>query len=120
MKRNDRERRKQQRFAKLGSNNPTCGTCGERDWRCLEAHHVADFDRDEATVIVCRNCHSGFSDSQKEHPPFDASADPTLDRIAHFLLGLADLLSRIVEKLIEFAHILIGLAKPVTVEGETQ
>lgn len=118
MKRNDMERRKQQRLAKLGSNNPICGICGERDWRCLEAHHVIDFDRDEATVIVCRNCHSGCSDSQNDHPPFDASADPTLDRIGHFLLGLADLLSRIVEKLTEFAHILIRLARPDTIEEQ--
>ena len=42
----DKERRKQARLAKLGSNNPICGDCGETDWRCLEAHHVADFGRD--------------------------------------------------------------------------
>jgi hypothetical protein len=120
MKRNDMERRKQQRFAKLGSNNPVCGMCGERKWWSLEAHHVADYGRDETTVIVCKNCHSGLSDSQKDHPPFDASADPTLDRIGHFLLGLADLLSRIVETLIEFAHILIAMAKPTELAGDVQ
>lgn len=120
MMRNDMERRKQQRLAKLGSNNPICGNCGERRWQLLELHHVADFDRDEATVIVCGNCHKMASDAQRDHPPFDDSADPTLDRIGHFLLGLADLLSRIVEKLIEFAHILIELAKPQPIEGEAR
>jgi len=112
MKRNDMERRKQQRLAKLGSNTPICGTCGERDWSCLDAHHVADHRRDEATVIVCANCHRRVTDNQKDHPAFDAVADPTLDRIGHFLLGLADLLKLIVDKLSEFAHILIAMAKP--------
>ena len=110
MKRNDEARRKQQRLRKLGS-NPICGTCGERSWQCLDAHHVADFGRDDATVIVCANCHRKLSDLQEDHPGFDASAEPTLDRIGHFLLGLADLLEVVVEKLKEFAEILIDLAK---------
>ncbi len=118
MKRNDAERRKQQRLAKLGSNNPICGVCGERHWLCLELHHLADHGRDEATVTICANCHKKASDAQKDHPAFDPDADPTLDRIGHFLLGLADLLTRIVEKLIEFAHILIELAKRDTPDGE--
>lgn len=120
MKRSDMERRKQQRLAKLGTNTPICGECGEHHWACLELHHVADHGRDEATVIICANCHKRASDAQKDHPAFDQAADPTLDRIGHFLLGLADLLSRIVEKLIEFAHILIELAKPDTLKGEAQ
>tara|TARA_B100000678_G_scaffold208294_1_gene175851 strand:- start:7391 stop:7753 length:363 start_codon:yes stop_codon:yes gene_type:complete len=111
MTRHDRERRKQQRLKKLGSNNPICGACGENAWQCLEAHHVADFGRDEATVIVCANCHRKLSDTQNDHPGYDASSDPDLDRIGHFLLGLADLLEIIVEKLKEFAHLLIGLAE---------
>lgn len=118
MKRNDMERRKQQKHAKLGSNNPICGTCGERDWRCLEAHHVADHARDDATVTVCRNCHQKLSDGQKDHPAFDKSANPSLDTIGHFLLGLVDLLVLVVEKLTEFAHVLIELSKPQKVEGD--
>lgn len=110
MQRDDQERRKQQRLRKLGSNNPVCGTCGERSWQVLEAHHVADFGRDETTVIVCANCHRKLSDLQKDHPGFDPSAEPSLDRVGHFLLGLADLLGIVVEKLREFAHLLIDLA----------
>jgi hypothetical protein len=45
-----KERRKQRRLEKLGTNNPVCGICGERDWRCLEDHHVADYKRDDLTV----------------------------------------------------------------------
>ena len=120
MKRNDKERRKQQRLVKLGSNNPICGVCGETDWRCLDAHHVADHGRDDVTVAICASCHRKVTDDQKDHPAFDAGADPTLDRIGHFLIGLADLLSIIVEKLLEFAHILIELAKPDAIAGKAQ
>jgi len=112
------ERRKQSRLEKLGTNNPICGTCGERDWRCLERHHVADFGRDDATVNICRNCHRKVSDDQKDHPAYDPNADRMLDSIGHFLIGLADLLRLIIEKLVEFGHALIARAA-LPSDGET-
>ena len=112
-----KERRKQKRLETLGSNNPVCGTCGERDWRCLEAHHVADHSRDDLTVAICRNCHRKVSDDQKDHPAFNRSADPMLDRIGHFLLGLADLLKLIIERLYIFAHVLIERAAMPNKDG---
>lgn len=117
MNHSDHETRRQRRLRRLGSNNPACGTCGETDDRCLELHHVADYGRDDAVVRICRNCHRKVSDDQKDHPAFDKSADPTLDRIGHFMLGIADLLSVIVEKLIEFGYILIGMAAPHNASG---
>jgi hypothetical protein len=105
---NDYERRKARRLQQLGTNYPLCGICGERDWRCMEAHHVADYRRDNATVIVCRNCHRKLSDAQHDHPAIDPAADPMLDGIGHFLLGLADLLIVIVERLIAFGLMLIA------------
>ena len=105
------EARKQARLEKFGTNEPRCGTCGETDWRCMELHHVADLGRDEATVLICRNCHRKVSDDQKDRPAFDPHADALLDRIGHFLLGLADLLRLVVQKLIEFGNALIGRAK---------
>ena len=113
----DHETRRQRRLRRLGNNNPICGTCGERDDRCLELHHPADHGRDELMVTICRNCHRKVSDNQKDHPANDLAADPTLDRMGHFMLGLADLLSLIVEKLIEFGHILIGMAATKNAEG---
>lgn len=112
-----KERRKQRRLEVLGSNEPRCGMCGEDDWRCLELHHVADHGRDEATARICRNCHRKVSDDQKDHPAFDPDADPMLDRIGHFLLGLADMLRLIVEKLYAFGLTLIDRAVPA-IEGE--
>lgn len=105
------EARKQARLEKLGMNDPRCGTCGETDWRVMELHHVADHGRDEATVLICRNCHRKVSDDQRDHPAPDSKADPVLDRIGHFLLGLADLLILIVAKLTEFGNALIARAK---------
>jgi hypothetical protein len=61
-------------------------------------------------VIVCRNCHRKVSDDQEDHPSFDAAADPMLQAIGHFLLGLADLLRLAIEKLSEFGHALIERA----------
>lgn len=102
-----REGRMQRRLEILGSNTPLCGTCGERDWRCLEQHHVADHGRDDCTVWICRNCHRKRSDDQKDHPVFNPAADPMLDMIGHFLLGFADMLRDVLDKLYEFALALI-------------
>ena len=112
-----KEKRKQLRLERLGTNHPVCGTCGETDWRCMEGHHVADYGRDKTKVCICRNCHRKVSDDQKDHPQFDPTANPQLDRIGHFMLGLADLLILIIEKLYEFGHILIEYAKP-SIEAE--
>lgn len=106
-----REIRKQKRLDALGTSEPRCGMCGESDWRTIEEHHVADHGRDDATVLLCRNCHRKVSDDQKDHPSFLPSADPMLDAIGHFLLGLADMLRLIVSKLYEFGSALIARAQ---------
>jgi hypothetical protein len=105
-----RETRKQRRLERLGTNEPRCGACGETDDRCLERHHVADYGRDDATVLICRNCHRKVSDDQRDHPPFNPDADKMLDMVGHFLLGLADLLRIIIEKLTVFGRSLIERA----------
>ena len=104
------ERRKQKRLETLGTNEPHCGMCGEADWRTIEQHHVADYGRDEATVLICCNCHRKVSDDQKGHPAFNPNAEPMLDAVGHFLLGLADMLRIIVAKLYEFGLLLIERA----------
>jgi hypothetical protein len=105
-----REARKQRRLETLGTNEPRCGACGEGDDRTLEAHHVAGRKCDPSTVIMCRNCHRKVTDDQEDHPSFDKAADPMLQAIGHFLLGLADLLRLAIEKLSEFGHALIERA----------
>ena len=105
-----REARRQRRLETFGTNEPRCGSCGEDDDRVLEAHHVAGRRCDASTVIICRNCHRRVSDDQEDHPSFDERADPMLQAIGHFLLGLADLLRLAIEKLSEFGHALIERA----------
>lgn len=106
----DHEARKQRRLRLLRSNEPRCATCGEQRWQALELHHVAGRAHDGATIILCRNCHRLASDAQCNHPRSQASIDPHMEMIGRFLLGLADMLRIIVEKLAEFGQTLIARA----------
>ncbi len=104
----NKEKRRQKALERLGTNTPRCVHCGESDYRCLEAHHIAGRAYDEETVVTCRNCHRKLSDSQKDHPNTPAGEDPSLlDQIGHFLLGLADLFEMLMQKLREFGRLLI-------------
>lgn len=113
-----KETRKQNRLERFGTNAPRCGVCGEADDRCLEAHHVAGRKHDDATVLVCRNCHRKVSDDQRDYPAFDPDGDAFLDAVGRFLLGLADLLRLIVERLVAFGNALIERATPNAIGGE--
>lgn len=107
---NDDEARKQRRLRALGCNEPRCAMCGEDRWQTLELHHVAGQAHDPTTIVLCRNCHRVMSDVEREHPPKQESADPYLEIIGRFLLGLADMLRVIVEKLAAFGRELIARA----------
>lgn len=111
-----RERRRQARLEKLGTNEPRCGTCGEDRWQCLERHHVAGQAYSEDIVLLCRNCHRVVSDVQGDQPTGGAVADPMLFAIGRFLLGLADMLRIIMERLIVFGRELTARAALPVVE----
>ena len=65
-----REARLQRMYERLGVDDTALRIeCGLDDVRCLEAHHIAGRKFDDATVILCRNCHRILSDDQKDHPP---------------------------------------------------
>lgn len=102
------ERRKQARLENLETNSPRCVRCGEEDYTCLEAHHVAGKAYDPDTMIFCRNCHRKLSDMQKDHPPQISSPPATNEVVAHFLLGLADIFEFLLGKFREFATRLLG------------
>ena len=108
----EEERRKQRRLERLGTQHPSCSTpgCPETDWRCLELHHIADHGCDPQTVILCANCHRKVTDAQKDHPPHSDTADPFLESIGRFLLGLAELLKLTIESLVRFGEALIHRA----------
>ena len=99
----DAEKRRLQALERLGTDHPVCVVCGEKNPLCLEAHHVAGRAFDDQTVPVCRNCHRKLSDAQKDHPGKTGPSPSALERIAHFLLGLGDLLHLIADRLKQFA-----------------
>lgn len=106
----NRERRKQASLERLGTNHPKCIYCGENHWECLELHHLGGRKNDPFTVIYCRNCHRRLSDLQKDHPKQDRPPSDLTEAIGHFLLGLADFLVLLIEKLREFGNALIERA----------
>ena len=106
-----REKRKQSRLEKWGTQHPACCMCGETDDRCLEAHHIAGRKYASETGLVCRNCHRKLSDTQKDHPQQCADDPSMLERIGHFLLGLADFFAILATKFREFGLWLIEKAE---------
>lgn len=103
------EKRLIQARERLGTNHPVCVVCGEKDPRCLEAHHIAGRAFDGQTVPVCRNCHRQLSDTQKDHPGKNGDPPGLLERIAHYLLGLGDMLHLIADRLKQFASDLLRM-----------
>lgn len=107
-----REARRERAYERLGTRNPRCIYCGEKDPLVLERHHVAGQAFDQATVIVCRNHHRKLSDRQKDHPDKSADIPEVSEVIAHFLLGLADLFEFLIEKFREMAAQLLSTVDP--------
>ena len=65
-----KEKRRQGRLQRLGSNDPQCLFCSEEDDPCcLEQHHLSGKRFGELCVTVCRNHHRKLSDKQEDHPP---------------------------------------------------
>jgi hypothetical protein len=108
----DEEDRKQQRLRRLGTQNPVCSACGETHPAVFELHHIAGRKRHEDMALVCANCHRKLTDKQRDHvPPGSGGSAGELQRIGHYLLGVADLLTVIVETLRRFGTWLIRESK---------
>ncbi len=107
----DREVRRQRALQRLDSSDPRCARCGENDPHCLERHHIAGRAYDDRTTIVCRNCHRKLSDLQCDHPAQIGDAPSIHEQIGHFLLGLADLFTILIDMCRQFGNLLIAYAK---------
>ncbi len=116
----NRERRRQRALERLGTNTPRCAVCGFDDPLALQLHHIAGRACGDELVIVCGNCHPCLSDLQKDHPPRLGNPPSDHVRIAHFLLGLADLFEMLVKRLREFATKLFALDPRPSSDGEAQ
>jgi len=105
-----KQRRRQARLERLGAADPACVVCGESDDRVLQRHHLAGQAYGEELVLVCANCHHKLSDAQADHPA-DGPAPPFLVRLAHYLLGLADLAAEVAARLRDYALELLRAAE---------
>lgn len=103
--------REQKARQRLGSTKATCACCLEDDPVCLELHHVAGRKFHDQTVHHCANCHRKLSAAQLDHPPPLAEEPSLLERIGHFLLGLADTLAQLGPTLHSFGIQLIEMAR---------
>jgi hypothetical protein len=110
------EARRQAVLQRLGCDNPRCVRCGENDPFCLELHHIAGQTYDTVTVTVCRNCHRQASDMQRDHPSRISDPPSLYEQVGHFLLGLADLFSILIEKCRQLGTALIASAKSQSVK----
>ena len=111
------EKRRLRALERLGTDHPVCCRCGEDDPRCLEAHHVAGRAFDEQTVPVCRNCHRILSDAQQDHPGKIENPPSLLETLAHYLLGLGDILHLVADRLKQFAKELLAMIKAEKAKG---
>ena len=107
----DHEDRKERHYRRLGTRHPVCHTCGRRDPEhpeIYDLHHVAGKNHHDDVFIECANCHRVLTDQQKDHvPPGSSPPMGMLATIAHYLLGLADMLAMIVEALRKFGKWLL-------------
>lgn len=100
------ERQRQAACRRLGSDDPRCVLCGEAEARCLELHHLAGQAYDDLTVILCRNCHRKQSEPWANVP--NPTEPPLMERIGHLLLGLANFLAELLERLRQYGTQLIA------------
>lgn len=112
------ERRKQDRLHKVGTNNPYCAICGNSDWRCIEEHHPDTRKRDNLVVLLCANHHRLVTYDQKDHPKELPGCDEFIASVGKFLLGLADMLAVILERLYEYGEALIARANQSALKPE--
>src|SRR5580658_9436401 len=92
------ERVKQAR--RLGGFDKSCEICGEPNPRCLDRHEPGGRGYNPESRILCANCH------RKQHDPKQNQRAPEypalLDRIGHWLQGIALFLLELGKKAYEY------------------
>lgn len=106
------EIRRQAALRRLGCDDPRCVRCGEDEPSCLELHHIAGQAYDDATIILCRNCHRKASYVQRDHPPQVNDPPGLAEQAGQFMLGLADMFELLIEVCRRFGLALIESCRP--------
>jgi hypothetical protein len=106
-----KEAREQKRYARLGTDSPSCVSCGETDWRCFEQHHIAGQAYHDDMGNVCCNCHRKLTDDQQDHPKPVSKPPTVIETIGRYLIGLADIFAMMVDTLRAFGNTLIDMAR---------
>jgi len=108
-KRTDDEDRRQQQLRRLGKQHPICVTCGESDPAALDRHHIAGKKHSRDLALVCASCHRKLSVKQRGHAATRSrETEGPLEKIGHYLMGLADMFAMIAEALRRFGAWLLG------------
>jgi hypothetical protein len=105
----DQDRRLEQQYRRLGTRNPACVICGERNPFCLELHHIAGKKHHDDVSIVCRNCHRELTSQQQDNVA-ETGQSPIVT-IARYLQGLCDFLAMVIKTLRDFAKDLIEFSR---------
>jgi hypothetical protein len=106
-----REPAMRERFLVAGFPDPSCVICGERRIWCLELDHVAGQKHDTACSPLCANCHADRSFLQILEPSGGKPPENPLEVIGRWLLGIAEWLELLIDKLWDFGEFLIDLAR---------
>lgn len=118
---NERFRRRTQRrmagLSRLGVTNIRC-ICGETRLVCFEADHVDRRSNSDVVWGLCKNCHAARTDRHNsEHPPVSRFPANPFERYGHMLLGAADYLEFILQRLRQLAELMFKLAgKGIVIE----
>jgi hypothetical protein len=123
----DRDARIRRAWERLGTENPRCLICSQKNPLRLELHHPTQHQFDDETAVLCSNHHDDASDWQKDHPQKIEGFSGIIEIVAHWLFGLGDLLNiaaseppcaelkdlltYIAGKLHSLGHLLIDLAQ---------
>jgi hypothetical protein len=103
---------RQKGYRRLEVKSICCPLCGETDPAAFEKDHIEGRNHGDVTYALCVTCHRKRTARQRtEHPP--AGPDPRNDFevAARFLLGAADFLEFIVERMRKVSDMLLRLAK---------
>jgi hypothetical protein len=110
----EEEKRLEQHYRRLRTRNPFCLTCGfSRHPAGLQYSHIIPNAMHDDGGAQCHNCHSEFSDAERNLPYSTQTMNPQMEIIGRYLMNLAEWLRRIAETIAAFGAWLFDQAHHV-------